>query len=73
MVGIGVSIKFNVHQLPYVNHWKMMANGEYVLGIEPSNVLCKSRNILREEKSLPFLQPGESTINNIEIAVHEIL
>jgi hypothetical protein len=51
----------------------MMANGEYVLGIEPSNVLCKSRNILREENSLPFLQPGESTTNNIEIAVHEIL
>jgi hypothetical protein len=71
--GIGVGIKFNVHQLPYVNHWKMMANGEYVLGIEPSNVLCKSRNILREENSLPFLQPGESTTNNIEIAVHEIL
>jgi galactose mutarotase-like enzyme len=71
-VGIGVCISFNVKQLPYVNHWKMMGFGEYVLGIEPSNVLCKSRNILRKENSLPVLQPGESTTNNIEIAVYEL-
>jgi hypothetical protein len=71
-VGIGVSIKINVSELPYVTQWKMMGNGEYVLGIEPSNVLCKSRSILRQENSLPMLQPGESTCNNIEIAVHEL-
>jgi Domain of unknown function (DUF4432) len=71
-IGVGVTIKFNVHQLPYINQWKMMGYGEYVLGIEPSNVLCKSRNILRQENSLPVLQPGECTTNNIEIAVHEL-
>lgn len=71
-VGIGVSISFNVHQLPYVNQWKMMGSGEYVLGIEPSNVLCKSRNILREENSLPVLQPGECTTNHLEIVVNEL-
>jgi hypothetical protein len=71
-VGIGVSISFNVHQLPYVNQWKMMGSGEYVLGIEPSNVFCKSRNILREENSLPVLQPGECTTNHLEIVVNEL-
>jgi hypothetical protein len=50
----------------------MMGEGEYVLGIEPSNVLCKSRNILREENTLPFLQPGESTTNNLEIEINEL-
>jgi Domain of unknown function (DUF4432) len=71
-LGIGVSISFNIKQLPYVNQWKMMGYGEYVLGIEPSNVLCKSRNILRQENSLPVLQPGECTTNNIEITVYEL-
>jgi len=71
--GISVKITFNVQQLPYVNQWKMMGYGEYVLGIEPSNVLCKSRNILRQENSLPLLQPGESSTNNIEIEVNEVL
>jgi len=70
--GISVKITFNIRQLPYVNQWKMMGVGEYVLGIEPSNVLCKSRNILREEDSLPELQPGESTTNYIEIEIYEL-
>jgi galactose mutarotase-like enzyme len=69
---ISVKITFNIKQLPFVNQWKMMGYGEYVLGIEPSNVLCKSRNILREEKSLPVLQPGESSTNEIEIEINEV-
>jgi hypothetical protein len=70
--GISVKIRFNIKQLPYVNQWKMMGDGEYVLGIEPSNVLCKSRNILREENSLPILMPGESKINNLEVAIQDL-
>lgn len=70
---ISVKITFNIHQLPYVNQWKMMGSGEYVLGIEPSNVFCKSRSVLREEKSLPILKPGETTINNIEFEIIELL
>ena len=52
--GVAVSIKFSIKQLPYINQWKMMGWGEYVLGIEPSNVLCKSRKSLREENALPI-------------------
>lgn len=71
-IGTAVSIKFNINQLPYITQWKMMGNGEYVLGIEPSNVLCKSRKTLREENALPILQPGESTTNILEIIVNDI-
>ena len=71
-VGTAVNIKFNVTQLPYITQWKMMGNGEYVLGIEPSNVPCKSRKTLREENSLPILQPGESITNSLEISVNDI-
>ncbi len=37
-IGIDVKIKINTGQLPCVSQWKMMASGEYVLGIEPGNV-----------------------------------
>jgi hypothetical protein len=70
--GIAVNIKFNINQLPYLAQWKMMGYGEYVLGIEPSNVLCKSRKALREENSLPFLQPGETSTNVLEVSVCSI-
>ncbi len=67
-----VTIKFNVNQLPYITQWKMMGNGEYVLGIEPCNIPCKSRNVLRKENTLPFLQPGESKTNDLDIIVNDL-
>jgi galactose mutarotase-like enzyme len=72
-VKTAVTIKFNIKQLPYITQWKMMGNGEYVLGIEPCNIPCKSRNVLREENILPFLQPGESKTIDLEIIVSDLL
>jgi hypothetical protein len=71
-VKTAVTIKFNIKDLPYITQWKMMGIGEYVLGIEPCNIPCKSRNILREEKVLPFLQPGESKTINLMITLNDI-
>lgn len=71
-VGTAVCINFNIKQLPFISQWKMMGYGEYVLGIEPCNVLCKSRKTLREENALPMLKPGESTTNVLEITVIDI-
>ncbi len=72
-VGTAITFKFNINQLPYITEWKMMGYGEYVLGIEPCNVLCKSRKALREDNALPLLQPGESITNVVEIIVNDIL
>ena len=71
-MGTAVCIKLNINQLPYITQWKMMGHGEYVLGIEPCNTLCKSRKTLREEGTLPMLQPGESATNILEIIVMDI-
>jgi hypothetical protein len=43
-----------------------------VLGIEPCNVVGKSRKAMRDENILPILQPGESTTNIIEVSLSEI-
>lgn len=71
-IGISVNISINIKQLPYVAQWKMMGWGEYVLGIEPSNVLVQSRKTLRENNILPMLQPDESKTNLIKIEVESI-
>jgi hypothetical protein len=70
--GMAVTLRFNIRQLPYVTEWKMMGYGEYVLGIEPCNVLCKSRKALRSENALPMLQPGEITSNLLELSVTDL-
>jgi hypothetical protein len=71
-LGIEVSLKFDITTLPYLIQWKMMGKGEYVLGLEPANVPVKDRKQLREEKLLPVLNQGESTVNSIEISVIDI-
>jgi hypothetical protein len=71
-IGLALIIKFDTVTLPYLIQWKMMGQGEYVLGLEPSNVLLKNRKELREENILPLLQPDESITNDIEVIVEEI-
>jgi hypothetical protein len=72
ILGIALSIKFKIAQLPYLVQWKMMSHGEYVLGLEPCNIPGKNRKILKEENILPWLQPDESSLNHIEIILDEI-
>jgi hypothetical protein len=71
-IGVAVNISININQLPYVAQWKMMGWGEYVLGIEPSNVPVLSRRALREKNSLPLLQPDETRTNVLKIEIESI-
>ena len=71
-LGVALSIKFRVAQLPYLVQWKMLAQGEYVLGLEPCNIPGKNRKTLKEENILPWLNPGESSSNVIEIELCDI-
>lgn len=71
-LGIALTIKFGIAQLPYLVQWKMMGQGEYVLGLEPSNIPGKNRKVLKEENILPYLQPNESVTNKIEVSLNEI-
>jgi hypothetical protein len=70
--GIALTIKFNVVSLPYLMEWKMMGQGEYVLGLEPANIPLNNRKELREGNILPVLLPGESITNSIEVILEEI-
>ena len=71
-LGIALSIKFNTEQLPYLTQWKMLGQGEYVLGIEPGNVPAKNRVDLRENDKLPYLHPGEIVTNSIKVELKNI-
>jgi hypothetical protein len=71
-LGIALMIKFNTHQLPYLIQWKMLGEGEYVLGLEPSNVPGKNRKDLKNANILPIIQPGQSTTNVLEVELGEI-
>ena len=69
--GLGLSLRFDTRTLPYMNEWKSMVQGDYVVGIEPCNVPCENRAVLRERGLLPFLEPGEVREMRVEIGVLE--
>lgn len=70
--GISVTLKFDRSRLPFFTQWKMMGEGDYVLGLEPGNVPVKNRKVLREEGLLPCIQPGETFENEIEIVLEDL-
>lgn len=69
--GVGVCIRASAETLPYFCYWKMLDIRDYIIALEPSNVICESRSILRERGQLPILEPGEEKIMDIEINVFE--
>jgi hypothetical protein len=72
VLGLGLRLSFDTHTLPYLNEWKMMGEGLYVLAIEPMN--CNplpGRAAMQSQKKLPYLQPGESRNYALELEVVE--
>ena len=69
--GLGLHLAFSVKTLPFLNEWKMMAEGDYVVGIEPCNVPCLDRATLRKTGALPFLESGESKSLRIDVEIIE--
>jgi hypothetical protein len=71
-LGLGLRLAFDARTLPYMNEWKMMGEGLYVLSIEPMN--CNplpGRESMRSQKKLPYLQPGETCKYALELEVVE--
>ena len=59
-LGLGVFGQYRQKELPRFIQWKMVAQGEYVLGFEPANCLVEGRAKERERGTLQFLEPGET-------------
>lgn len=67
--GLAVYITFNPKRLPYMTQWVLENVKDYVLALEPANVPCEPRSVLREMGIFPILNPGETTNFRVEIGV----
>ena len=68
-MGYGAYIRFDPKRLPYICHWKICGEGEYVTGVEPANAPTAGRAALRESGRLPTLEPGKTADFQVEIGV----
>ena len=66
---LGVLFTFRPDQLPCMCQWKMLNEGEYVLGIEPGNTYPTGRANAEAEDQLDMLAPGEVRAVDIRIEI----
>ena len=57
---IGVELRFDRAQLPFLTQWKMLGAGAYAMGLEPSNAPLASRAELLARGQMPVLAAGEA-------------
>jgi galactose mutarotase-like enzyme len=67
--GLGVSLKYNKNNLPYLFEWKHLKSGDYVCGLEPANSLPGGRKIQKEKNNVRFINPGEKVSFSIEVNI----
>jgi hypothetical protein len=67
--GLGLWVRYDAARLPYLTEWKMVGEGDYVVGVEPCNAPVLARADLRARGLLPSLGPGEKVSLRLEIGV----
>ncbi|GIX05905.1 MAG: DUF4432 domain-containing protein [Candidatus Poribacteria bacterium] len=68
-LGLGVYVRYHKTQFPNLVQWKMLAEGTYVLGIEPANCLVEGRAAEREQGTLEYIEVGGRRHFETEIGV----
>ena len=62
----GVEMTYSTKQLPFFTQWKMMGEGEYVMGLEPGNCNPDGRDVMRKNGTLEMLEAGTEKEHRIE-------
>jgi len=65
-------VSYRTKELPYLIEWKMMGQGEYVLGLEPANCLPEGQAANAAKGILPMLAPGESITSKVRVSISEL-
>ena len=64
----GMVMRFGKDALDCFTEWKMMGEGEYVLGLEPGNCNPDGRAVMREKGILKFIAPGAEYKTNLSFS-----
>ena len=66
---IAVLFTYELNQLPCLTEWKLLSEGEYVLGIEPGISYPDDRVETKRMGALPTLGAGETRDVEIEVEI----
>jgi hypothetical protein len=63
---------YDAENLPYLNQWKQMGEGEYVTGLEPGNCVPIGQSGNAQRGSLRMIEPGETVKFVLQIEIAEL-
>lgn len=75
LVNESIGIKMNLtwsDTLPILAHWRSMASGDYVCGLEPTNCYIMGRKFERENGTLPVIKPFETVKTEVKFCFETI-
>ncbi len=70
-LGFGLKLNYDGNAMPYLVEWKMMGEGEYVIGLEPANCTSEGRVVNRNNGTLRYLEAGEEEIISCSFEIVE--
>ncbi|MDR1586246.1 MAG: aldose 1-epimerase family protein [Treponema sp.] len=68
---IGVTLSFDINELPYMVQWKLLKTRDYVIGFEPGNCHALGRDKMRQEGKLQYIVPGEERAFHVRIRIED--
>lgn len=71
IINLGVKISFLKEELPMLIQWKMISEGDYVLGIEPATNPPEGYASEKEKDNIQYLSPFEKKIIHLNITILE--
>lgn len=70
-LGLGVTLKTQKKQLPWLANWQHWGKGEYVTALEPGTNPPIGQAVARQRDELIHITPGEKVQYDLEISVSE--
>lgn len=71
-LGLALSVTYRVAELPYLVQWKMMGQGEYVVGLEPANCYPEGQEQIAKRGLLRQLKAGEKVETYLKVSVESL-
>ncbi len=70
-LNIGMKMEYSTDELPCFTQWKMMGQGQYVMGLEPGNCFPDGRAAQRARGNLQILSPGETATYRVKFTFYK--
>ena len=68
-LGMALRIRYKKEQLPWLTNWQHWGTREYVTALEPGTNPPIGQNQARRDKTLMFLDPGQSKTYELEFEI----